>query len=361
MNVLGASDAETFTVGELLNHSATGLDLRDIVLGYGNVKGLDELRESVSSSYDSHEIKPNNVLITLGASEAILLALHTLLDPGDKALVCQPCYQGLYEMAEVTGAKVVTYNYVEGESGFVPDLTKVRTILAEDPAPKVLVLNSPHNPTGHAFDEAALKDLLTLAKSVGTQVVVDEVFSGITIEQTGAVPSAACLDCEAVVIGSLSKVYGLAGLRVGWLVAPAKTITKCKELRYYTSLSPPVVVQQLAKIALDHKTSILKRTQSNVTQNYKFALNWLKTYSAHVEGVRPQAGLVMLLRLKTPGDTGQWVRQLATQCKVFLVPCKEAFDLPEGYLRLGLGGNPEKFQQGLVVVGKFLESGKCSD
>lgn len=363
MNVLGASDAETFKVGELRRMDGGKLDLDEIDLGYGDVKGLDELRRVVARSYVKAKISKNNVLITVGASEAIVLALHALLKPGDKALVCSPAYQSLYEMAAVTGAQVIEYEYRE-EKGFIPNLDKVRKELRQKPAPRVLVLNTPHNPTGQVLAEKKLKGLLGLAKSTGTTVVVDEVFSGIRIGNTRLSPSAACLDRGAIVIGSLSKVYGLAGLRIGWLVGPPDFIKKCKELRYYTSLSPPSIVQQLGKIAIVNKATILARTQRNVTENYNFALDWLQRHQDFLGWIPPQAGLVMLLRLRKVKDranTAQFVRQLAEQFKVFLVPCEEAFGLPEGYLRLGLGSDPKKFRKGLEVIGHYLRSGRRWD
>jgi aspartate/methionine/tyrosine aminotransferase len=354
MNVLGASDAEAFSVNELLKIAGSNFDLGNVVLGYGDVKGLDGLRCAVAASYGDPNISHDNVLITVGASEAIVLALHSLIRPGDKALVCRPAYQSLYEMAAVAGANVIEYHYRGKE--FAPDLAKVRKALAEKPAPTVLVLNSPHNPTGHVLGDRTLHELLNEAKEKGTRVIVDEVFLGISIGPSKPGTSAACLDSEAIAIGSLSKVYGLPGLRVGWLVGSQDVIQKCKELRYYTSLSPPSLVQQLGKIAISARSALLARTQSNVNRNYKFALGWLDAHRRFFEWVEPQGGLVMLIKLRKPARTLQFVRELAERHKVFLVPGKEGFGLPEGYLRLGLGGNPKKFRQGLDVTGAYLRS-----
>jgi aspartate/methionine/tyrosine aminotransferase len=362
MNVLGASDAQSLTVHELMKMSRAPLDLRKLNLGYGDTKGLYELRQAVAESYEVETIGAENVLITVGASEAILLALHTLLKRGDRALVCKPAYQGLYEMAAAAGARVIKYDYVE-EKGFAPDLDRVRRALRRKPAPKLLVLNTPHNPTGHALTEASLKQLLDLAREVRTRVLVDEVFSGVLVESTEHVRSAVVLDREAIIIGCLSKVYGLAGLRVGWLVGPKQFIKRCIDLRYYTVLVPPSIVQQLGKIAVENRCSIIGRTQNNVTKNYKYAQSWLKSHSDYLSWSAPQAGLVMLLRLKKLKrgvNTATFAGQLAEKCKVFLVPCTSGFDMPEGYLRLGLGGRPTKFREGLGIFSNYLRTGRCS-
>lgn len=362
MNVLGASDAQSLTVQELLEMSRAPVDLNKLNLGYGDTKGLYELRQAVAESYEVESIRAENVLITVGASEAILLALHTLLKPGDSALVCKPAYQGLYEMAAAAGARVIKYDYVE-KKGFAPDLDRVRRALRRKPAPKLLILNTPHNPTGHSLDEASLKELLDLAREVGTRVLVDEVFSGVLIESTERVRSAVVLDREAIIIGCLSKVYGLPGLRVGWLVGPKQFIKQCIDLRYYTVLVPPSIVQQLGKIAVENRCSIITRTQSNVTVNYKYARSWLSAHRKHLSWCAPQAGVVMLLRLKKLKrgiDTATFAGQLAEKCKVFLVPCTSGFDMAEGYLRLGLGGAPAKFREGLAVFSSYLRTGGCS-
>jgi aspartate/methionine/tyrosine aminotransferase len=362
MNVLGASDAQSLTVQELLELSRAPLDLCKLKLGYGDTKGLYELRQVVAESYDLESTRAENVLITVGASEAILLALHTLLKPGDSALVCRPAYQALYEMAAAAGARVIKYDYID-RKGFAPDLDRVRRMLRRKPAPRVLVLNTPHNPTGHAFDEASLKELLDLAREARTRVLVDEVFSGVLVESTQQVRSAVVLDREAIVIGCLSKVYGLAGLRVGWLVGPKQFIKQCIDLRYYTVLVPPSIVQQLGKIAVENRCSIIARTQSNVTENYKYVRGWLNAHRRYLSWSAPQAGLVMLLRLKKLKrgvDTATFAGQLAEKCRVFLVPCTSGFDMAEGYLRLGLGGAPAKFREGLGVFSNYLRTGRCS-
>ena len=354
MNVLGASDAESLTVEELIKMSRVPLDLMNLKLGYGDTKGLLELRQSIAESYRLETIGADNVLVTVGASEAIFLALHTLLKAGDTALVCKPAYQGLYEMASAAGAQVVHYDYANIENAFVPNLDLINGALKRSPAPQLLVLNTPHNPTGHAFDQASLNNLLHSAHAAGTRVLVDEVFSGVLVESIESSVSAIALDCNAIVIGCLSKVYGLAGLRVGWVVGPEQFIQECLDLRYYTVLVPPSIVQQLGKIAVENKTQIVARTQRNVIENFNYAKTWLKDHEHFVDWFRPQAGLVMLLRVKGIRDTAEFARELAEEHKVFLVPCSTCFDMPEGFLRLGLGGAPARFREGLTVLSSYL-------
>jgi aspartate/methionine/tyrosine aminotransferase len=358
MNVLGASDAASFTLKELLKLSSTELNLSEN-LGYHDVKGEQQLRQAVADSYPKASLTPANVLITSGASEAILLTLHTLLSPGDRALVCEPAYQALPEMAKAAGAQVIPYQYRE-EHDFEPDLDFVRRELQRSTVPKVLVLNTPHNPTGRVLNPEVLNELLGMAKAVGTRVVCDEVFSGILITASAVVPSVAELSAEAVVINCLSKVYGLAGLRIGWVVGPEEIIKKCKRLRYYTTLAPPNLVQPLATAALRSRDLIFERTQGIVDENYSYALQWLADHEEFLDWIVPEAGMVMLIKLKLRVDTDRFARDLAVSRQVFLVPCITGFEMPEGYLRLGLGGATEKFRAGLAALGESLKEIKPS-
>ncbi|MGA9771709.1 MAG: pyridoxal phosphate-dependent aminotransferase [Blastocatellia bacterium] len=355
MHILGGSDARALSVQELLDITGTNVDFSKIGLGYYDGKGLESLRSAIADSYPEASLTPENILITLGGSEAIFLAIQTLVSPGDEVLVCRPAYQALYEMAEAAGARLSFYDYVQKDD-FAPNLGVILTALRQPKPPKALILNTPHNPTGHSWDEAALKEILSLAKEAGTSVVVDEVFSGICLTSTEAIASAITLEPESIIIGCLSKTYGLAGLRIGWLAAPKEFIRRCINLRYYTSLCPPAIVQQLGEIAVRNKDVILAKNQEIATVNYGYALSWLKSHQEFFDWVNPMAGLVMLLRLKIAVDTEKFARHLAENLHVFLLPCTVGFGMEEGYLRLGLGRDPEDLRKGLDLISQYLHS-----
>ena len=359
MNVLGASDAETSTVNDLLALARGKLDLGKTRLAYEEVKGRKDLRDVIAKSYKRAKISRDNVLVTVGATEAILLALHTLVRPGDRALVCWPAYQALEEMVEAAGGEVIRYKYLVNarQNGFAPDLDTVHAALSSKPRPKVLIINTPHNPTGHAISGTALRKILALARRSATRVIVDEVFSGIRVGSRKPVPSALELAKNAIIIGSLSKVYGLPGLRVGWLAGPKDFIEEAKNLRFYTSLTPPSVVQLLGKIALQNRRRILARTQQNVDQNYRYVQKWLKHRGHLFDWVEPQGGLVMLLKLKAADGDAKFAELLARRQKVLLIPCSVGFGMSGDSLRLGLGGPREQFRDGLRKVDLLLESG----
>lgn len=354
MLVLGASDASNLTVQELFDLCGCSVNIPSIRLKYGDVRGELRLREALAKSYQSKHVAAEQILITVGASEAIFIAVQVLVQPGDRVLVCDPAYQPLASLASAVGALVETYSYLESRD-FAPDLDSICQRLRGSPV-KLLVLNTPHNPTGQAFSEASMRQLLKVAKEAGTTVLVDEVFHGIWHGSMQPVPSAITLDPDTVVIGSLSKVYGLSGLRVGWLAGPKGIIDACRRMRHYTTIAPPLIVQDLGAIAIENQEKSLMRTRTIVAENYKYVMNWLGEHSQVFESIKPQAGLVMLvkLKLKHQGGTDQFARELAKEKKVFLVPCSTTFNMPEGYLRLGLGTDRDVLVKGLQQLGDFI-------
>jgi len=355
MNVLGSSDAQTLTLGELLKISDKPLALFDIPLSYQDVKGDETLRAAVAETYQSPQITAENVLITIGASEAIFLSFYALLEPGDVALACRPVFQSVYEIPRMIGATVNFYDYVP--HSFTPDLSVVHQAL-DGPSvrPRLLFINTPHNPTGRTIDEADLKALLIKAQAARVAVVVNEMYSGVWLPPTQPIPSALTLNSGAIVIAGLSKVFGLGGLRIGWVVGPTEFIKKCKEWRYYTTLAPPAVIQRLAEIAVRNREAILDRTRATVYQNYQTALQWLRDHDTFFSWVEPDAGQVMLIQLKLDIDTEKFARRLAREASVLLIPCTTCFELPQGYLRLGLGGKSSKFANGLERLHSFLRT-----
>jgi aspartate/methionine/tyrosine aminotransferase len=355
MFVLGSSDAQTLSVGALLKMSETPLALEDVLLSYQDVKGDEALRAAVAEMYGAAHMTAENVLITTGASEAIFLSLHALLEPGDRALLCRPVFQSVHEVAEMAGATAHFYDYVERDD-FRPEVEAVREAIGGEPRPKLLFINTPHNPTGRAMDEATLSTLLQEAQAARVAVVVNEMYSGVWLHHTKPVPSALTLNPEAIIIAGLSKVFGLAGLRIGWLVGPTDFIRTCKGLRYYTSLCPPAILQKLGEIAVRNREKILERTRQAVHSNYEAASDWLTAHRAFFDWVRPDAGQVMLIRLKSEMDTDLFARELASKAGVLLIPCTTCFNMGPGYLRLGLGGEPSRFSEGLARLSDFLRA-----
>jgi aspartate/methionine/tyrosine aminotransferase len=349
LNDIGSSCVQALTVSELFGLAGESLNLNEARLDY---VGTEALRAAVAGSYYGGEVSPENISITNGAGEAVSLVLRALLERGDEALVCFPAYQSLYEMVRAAGAAVSFYHYPE-RAGFAPDWGQVRRSLSGTRPPKVLVLNAPHNPTGHVIDEETLGQLLEEAVAAGTVVVIDEVFRGIWLNQTKPVRSGIILNPNTVVIGSLSKVYGLSGLRIGWVAGPPELTRRMGAWQHYVSTPPSSLAQTLGEIAIKHHRALLERARRLVQANLSTALGWLRDNQGAFGWVEPQGGVVMLLKLKLELASERFARDLAEKERVLLVPCAHCFGMPEGYLRLGLGGDPALFRRGLDRVTRY--------
>jgi aspartate/methionine/tyrosine aminotransferase len=353
MLVLGASDASSPTVEELVTLCDAPVSFDAVRLAYGDVKGDIALREAIAHSYNP-ALNPEQVLVTIGGSEAIFVAMHALLESGNVALVITPAYQPLRSVPLAIGATVEKHQFRQRQ-----DLTfdvDVGTLLRriEQERPSLLVLNTPHNPTGHVLDEASLRMILGTARTAGTKVLVDEVFAGIWLDGTPPVPSALTLDETVVVVGSLSKTFGLSGLRLGWLAGRQTTLEACREMRHYTTIAPPLLVQTLASLAVTNRERLMARTYDIVSKNRRIAAGWLAEHREAFDWVEPRGGLVMLLRLRLPIEAQVFSHDLARKKSVFLVPCDSTFGMAK-YLRLGLGIAPHVFEEGLARITEYLK------
>jgi aspartate/methionine/tyrosine aminotransferase len=349
MNVLGSSDARNLSLGELLR--ITGAQLPpELGLGYTPPAGTPELIDAIAALYG---VATERVLVTAGANEAVFLAVTSALRAGDHALVCRPAYQSLTEAVRLADAEVVTYDY-DAQTGFTLDVgALVETIATLRPA--LVILNTPHNPTGKLLADSDLERILAAAAAAGSGVLVDEVMHGIVHESAARPRSAASVSDRAIVIGSMSKVYGLGGLRIGWIVAPPDVVLRCKRWRYYTTICPPVVAQTLAAAALRHAAEIVGANEATVRENYRVVRQWLETVGERFDAVPPEGGTVMLLRLRDGENAQLFARALAEREKIFLVPCDATFGMPDGWLRLGLGPEPQRFRAGLEGITRFVQ------
>jgi aspartate/methionine/tyrosine aminotransferase len=346
MLVLGSSDAHTRTIGELLRMSGESLP-DDLPLGYTEPRGEARLRDAIAAV---HGVDRERVLVTVGASEAIFLLMRSLLTDGDRALVGTPAYQSLVEMARDARASVEEYRYPP-EHDFKPDPEALADQIARAAPPfRCVVLNSPHNPTGRVLDSAGLTLILEAARAAGTIVVVDEVMNGIFAPATERVASVTTMSPDAIAIGSVSKAYGLGGLRIGWIVAPREVIDLCTQWRYYTTISPPAILQRLAAIAVEQRGKILPENESIVRANHATLASWIAAHPS-MELLPWEGGTVVLVRAANDEELS---RRLAEEAKVFVVPCA-TFDLP-GYLRVGLGMRSEDFSRALDRMDGFLNS-----
>jgi aspartate/methionine/tyrosine aminotransferase len=322
--------------------------LLDVRLGYSEACGSDELRSLIASTYE--RTSPANVLVTTGAIEANFLLFNELLAEGDRVVIVDPAYQQLQSVARAIGCDVALWK-LRAEDGFRFDLDELRRLAK--PGTRMIVINTPHNPTGAMLAETELRQIYALAESLDAWVLSDEAYRWLDLPDNAPLaPPLRNLGPRAISTGTLSKPFGLPGLRIGWLVAPEDIVRRCWGLRDYISLSPGKLNDALAAIAFRQRGQIIARTREIVSQNLPAAERWFEDNADLVSWSPPRGGLLALMRYELDLPSLELANRLAEDYSVMLAP-GSAFGY-EGYLRLGIGNGPNIFAEGLRQTARCL-------
>lgn len=319
-HLLGVSDCETRSVGDLL---ALEPDARDrflaLRLGYTESEGAEALRRTVSRRYE--RVEPDDVLVHATAVEVIYATFRALLDPGDRVVVQMPAYQALRSAADLAGARVVHW-WGRPDAGWAPDLDELDELLRAAPT-RLVVLNTPHNPTGWHADEAFLTELIHRADARGARVFCDEAYRGTEPEGRTA-PSAVDLSETALALGLVSKGLGLPGLRTGWLVTrDADARARVAGYKDFTSICGPAPSEFLAALALRHADTILGETRRLLRDNGALLTAFMARHADRFRWVPPAAGPVTFPRLRNPeawSDVGGFCDRVRREAGVLLAP-----------------------------------------
>ena len=230
---LCASDCQTLTVAELLEMEPGAEErLKELGLGYTESSGHPELRRAVAGLYGGLEAE--DVLIHAGGEEAIFTLFAGSLEDGERVAIHTPCYQSLASLPRFFGAEVLPLA-TRHEEGWELPVERVSNALEEGAS--WVVVNLPHNPTGWLPPEDWLHEVADLCRGAGARLVVDEVYRGLEYEPARRLPCAADLDPSFVSIGVMSKAWGLAGLRVGWLASrDRELLDRAAGVKDYTTI-----------------------------------------------------------------------------------------------------------------------------
>jgi aspartate/methionine/tyrosine aminotransferase len=322
--------------------------LLNLRLGYGEACGTHELRSLLADTYD--HCTAENILVTTGAIEANFLLFNTLLDPGDHVVAPFPAYQQLYSVARAIGCEVDLWRILP-ETGFSYDVDDLERLLR--PTTRLIVINTPHNPTGAMLSAADLQRVYALAESVGARVLSDEAYRWLSMPGGEPLPPPFYnLGPLGISVGTLSKPFGLPGLRLGWMAAPADIISRCWGMRDYVSLSPGKLNDALAILALRHRDQIVARNHRIVAENLARAQTWIDGHGGLLSWTPPRAGLLALLRYNLDIPSLELANKLAEEYGTMLAP-GSAFGI-EHSLRIGIGQTPEIFAAGLRQVDACL-------
>jgi aspartate/methionine/tyrosine aminotransferase len=347
--LLCSSDCESLSVGDLLAFEPEAEEgLKRHWLGYTESSGAPSLRREISRIYTG--IQPEQVLVHSGAEEAIYLFMHAMLQSGDHVIVHWPCYQSLFEIARSIGCEV-TFWEAHLQNKWELDLDELKRCL--HPNTRAIIVNTPHNPTGNLMPQSDYQELNALAQERGIVLFSDEVYRELEYEPADRLPSACEINPSAVSLGVMSKTYGLAGLRIGWIATHnAPVYTRMASLKDYTTICSSAPSEYLAELALRHRDQIAGRNLQIIHDNLNRLDSFFSARAHLVEWVRPKAGPIAFPRLISE-DVEQFCHQLVTSSGVLLLP-GTMYDHPGNHFRLGFAR--KNLPQALAQLEQFLDT-----
>jgi aspartate/methionine/tyrosine aminotransferase len=339
---LSESGAHPVTLGELLKDGPNIDDLLATELNYPQVEGTPELRERIAALYPG--AGSNNVLVTVGCAEANFISVQTILEPGDELVVMVPNYMQIWGLGHNRGCRVKTFRLRE-ECGWAPDLDELNDSVTE--RTRLIAVCNPNNPTGAILTEAEMDGIVAAAERAGAWLLADEVYSGaerLTDRQT---PSFWNRYDKVLATNSLSKAYGLPGLRIGWVVAPVRARDEIWRRHEYTTISATMLSNQLGALALSPRvrSQLVQRTRDYIRRGFSIFEEWLTRHKSVFSLVPPEAAAIAFPRYHLDIDSTRLAAHLIHEKSVLVVPGKHfgvdqhlriSFGLPADYLHPAL-------------------------
>ena len=317
-------------------------------LTYGYIEGSPDLKEGIAALY--HTIRPDEIVPAHGASGANHHVFYSLINPGDKVISIMPSYQQLYSNPASLGAKVEIVQ-LKKESSYLPDLEELEEMARG--GVKMICLNNPNNPTGALMSPEILKKVVDIAKKSDAYLLVDEVYRHLTQDDEWQ-PSIVDMYEKGISTSSMSKVFSLAGVRLGWIATHDKDALKqFWSHRDYNLISCGMIDDTIAALALASKNQILERNKKNIRENLDILDHWIQK-EPRLSYVKPKAGTTALVYYDFPIDSYTLCRRMYGSCGTFVTP-GDCFDEPHS-MRIGYAADRDTLKKGLQAMSTFLDS-----
>jgi aspartate/methionine/tyrosine aminotransferase len=339
---LSESGVHPLAVRELLDDADAVEDLLATSLNYPQVNGTVELRERIAALYPG--ATPDNVLVTVGCAEANLVTLQTIMEAGGELVTMLPNYLQLWGIGHSTGLTVKGFHLRE-ERGWAPDLDELADVVSG--TTKLIAVCNPNNPTGYTLTDEEMDAIVDVAAGSGAWILADEVYSGAERLTDAQTPSFWGRYDMVLATNSVSKAYGLPGLRIGWVVAPRGTIGQIWARHEYTTISATALSNKLAAIALspEVRLRLIQRGRSYVRRGFPILDAWLESHEGTFSLVPPRAGAIAFARYHLDVNSTALVERLIREKSVLIAPgdhfgadhhLRISYGLPPDYLEAGL-------------------------
>lgn len=309
-----------------------------------NDEGWPPLVESIAARYG---VAADHVATATGTSGANFLVCAALVRPGDDVLVEAPAYDPLLAVPRMLGARTVRFER-RFEEGFRVDPARVAAAIT--PATRLIILTSPHNPCGAMIATGTLQEVGAIAERHGARVLVDEVYLDAVAEAT---PPAATLGPVFVSTSSLTKVYGLSGLRCGWALAAPDVAEEVRRMRDLTDGVGPIVAERASTVVFAQLGELAARSRMVLAKNLATFERFMGS-TPELEWVTPDGGTVAFPRLRSGVSADDLADRLLARHETMVVPGR-FFEAP-AHVRVALGTSPEVLERGLAAIREALRA-----
>lgn len=338
---------ESLSINELLE--ITGESYEEVFsrrLNYGDIHGSKRLKNAIAGMYEQQSEK--NITITHGAIGANHLVMLTLVEPNDKVVSIVPTYQQHYSIPKSFGANVEMF-FLKEENNWLPDLEELEKLVGTDT--KLICMNNPNNPTGAVIPDKMLFQIVEIAKKSNAYILCDEVYRGLNHEGNPFSISIADIYDKGISTGSMSKVFSLAGLRLGWIAAKEEIMEHINSQREYNTISVGILDDYFASIAIENKDKIIKRNLEKISIGKKILTDWA-TLEPRVRLVVPKGGTTAFVYYDAPLSSTELCKRLQNETGVMILP-GETLEMDK-YLRIGYGNNFEQLKKALGIFSDWL-------
>jgi len=324
--------------------------LGSLLLCYGSHRGHDGLRDLIVQ--DNTDLTRDDVLLTVGAAAGLFIIATTLLGPGDELVVVRPNYATNIETPRAIGA-TIRFIDLRFEDGFALDMQAIRQAIT--PATKYISVTYPHNPTGACLTDAEMMELISIAEATGVRLLVDETYRDMVFGDL--LPLAATYSDRVISVSSLSKTYGLPGIRMGWIVCRdaelMETFLAAKEQIHICGSS---LDEEVAYRYLQHRDLHFEKIRHDIREKFGIVQRWMNRQDGF-DWVEPKGGCVCFPRIRRPErvDIDKFYEVLLARYGTYTGP-GHWFEMPRSYMRIGYGW-PDRLalEEGLEALTKSLE------
>lgn len=326
------------------------IDLQGTVLGYGDHVGYKPLRKNIATDFNVTE---NDVLVTAGASSALFIIHTSILTAADQLLVMHPNYGTNIETPRAIGT-TVDFISLKFENNFRPDFEEIKKQITKQT--KIISITNPHNPTGVCLTLNELQEFVMLAKKNKCYLLVDETYRELTHGEK--LPVAATLGDHVISVSSLSKAYGLPGIRIGWIITRNKALQNVflaakEQIFICNSLLDETVAHHFMRNKMAHQQRIKKHTE----KNFSILKNWINA-ETRMQWIEPTGGVVSFPRIKKEVKINieKFYQTLNLTHKTFVGP-GHWFEMDKRYMRIGYGWpTSADLKQGLANITLAMDS-----